>query len=412
VATVTVGVVGPGDLVELVIALRGGPADVSLVPFIYEHEEQASRLVTAAQDQVDGLLFTGVVPYAQARVDGVLRRPAEHVSYSGATLLRALVEQLRLGHDAATLSIDTLTRAQVIETMTEARLPTDRVRVLEYRAGITSEEVVAFHRAARDESGTKLAITCLGSAYRVLEQEMHAVRLAPSRHSIREALRHLVLTVSNLRTGDAQVAIGLIDLDGASDAELQRSISPLGGALARLDDVYLVVSTAGLLEQATSHYQDLPLLERLSSRHEQVHIGFGVGRTAAEAQSLARRALGRSRAVGPTAVAVALADDTDIILNGGRSADPELLPPDDLSLLARRAGLNLTTLRQLRELSAQRPAEQELITASDIAEYLGVQERTARRVVKRLERAGIAEVVSARRDGHSGRPRLLYRIRL
>jgi predicted ArsR family transcriptional regulator len=83
-----------------------------------------------------------------------------------------------------------------------------------------------------------------------------------------------------------------------------------------------------------------------------------------------------------------------------------------LSLLARRAGLNLTTLRQLRELSARRPAEHELITASDVAEYLGVQERTARRVLKRLERSGIAEAVSAQRDGHSGRPRLLYRIRL
>lgn len=411
-ATVTVGVVGPRDLVELVLALQGRPADASLVPLAYEHEEQAAQLVAGVQDQVDGLLFTGVVPYARAWEGGVLRRPAEHVSYSGATLLRALVEQLRLGHDAAALSIDTLTRAQVIETMTEAKLPTDRVRVLEYRAGITSEEVVAFHRAARGEEGTKLAVTCLGSAYRVLEQEMHAVRLAPSRHSIREALRHLVLTVINLRTGDAQVAIGLIDLGGESDDELRRSISPLGGTLARLDDAYLVVSTAGLLEQATGHYRDLPLLGQLSSRHQQVHIGFGVGRTAAEAHSLARRALGRSRAVGSAAVAVALADDTDIIVTGGQPSGPELVPPDDLSLLARRAGLNLTTLRQLRELSAARPAEQELITASDVATHLGVQERTARRVVKRLERSGIAEVVSVQRDGHSGRPRLLYRIHL
>jgi len=409
-ATVTIGVVGPGDLVELVLALRGRPAEVSLVPLVYEHEEQASRLVAAEQERVDGLLFTGVVPFAQARADGVLRRPAEHVSYSGATLLRALVEQLRLGHDAASLSIDTLTRAQVIETMTEAKLPTDRVRVLEYRAGITSEEVVEFHRAAGKEAGTKLAITCLGSAYRVLEQEMYSVRLAPSRHSIREALRHLVLTVTNLRTGDAQVAIGLIDLDGAEDAELQRGISPLGGALARVDDVYLVVSTAGLLDQATGHYQDLPLLSQLSARHEQVHIGFGVGRTAAEAQSLARRALGRARAVGPAAVTIALADDTDIIVKAGHPADA--LPTDDLSLLARRAGLNPTTLRQLRALSAERPADSDLLTASDVAAYLGVQERTARRVVKRLERSGIAEVVSAQRDGHSGRPRLLYRIRL
>lgn len=410
-AVSTVGVVGPDDLVELVLALPGRPADVSLLPLKYEHEEQASRLVASEQERVDGLLFTGVVPYMLATMDGVLRRPAEHVSYSGATLLRALVEQLRLGHDAAALSIDTLTRAQVIETMTEARLPTDQVRVLEYRVGVTSEEVVAFHRAARDEGQAKLAITCLGSAYRVLDPEMHAVRLAPSRHSIRAALRHLVLTVSNIRTEDAQVAIGLIDLDGASDTELQRSISPLGGALARLDDLYLVVSTAGLLEQATSHYQDLPLLDQLSRRHERVHIGFGVGRTAAEAQSLARRALGRAHAAGAAGVVVALADDTDIVLDGSRPDDREL-PADNVSVLARRAGLNRTTLSRLQEMLAGRPAAQSLFTANEVAEHLGVQQRTARRVVKRLERAGIAEVVSVQRDGRSGRPRLVYRIDL
>lgn len=410
-ATSSIGVVGPKDLVELVLALQGRPADVSLVPFVYEHEEQASELVASKQEQVDGLLFTGVVPYARASLDGVLRRPAEHVSYSGATLLRALVEQLRLGHDASALSIDTLTRAQVIETMTEAKLPTDRVRVLEYRVGVTSEDLVAFHRAARDEDGTKLAVTCLGSAYRVLEQEMHAVRLAPSRHSIRESLRHLVLTVSSLRTGDAQVAIGLVDLDGATDAALRQRISPLGGVLARVDDGYMVISTAGLLEQATNHYQHLPLLDQLSLRHERVHVGFGVGRTASEAESLARRALGRSHAVGPTAVAVALADDTDIILNGSLPADSGLAT-DNLSLLARRAGLNRTTLLRLQELADAKDADEVLVTANEVADYLGVQERTARRVVKRLERSGIAEVVSTQSDGRSGRPRLVYRLRL
>lgn len=410
-AALSIGVVGPRDLVELVLALRGGPADVSLVPFIYEHEEQAPELVAGGQEKVDGLLFTGVVPYARASVDGVLRRPAEHVSYSGATLLRALVEQLRLGHDASALSIDTLTRSQVIETMTEAKLPTDRVRVLEYQVGVTSADLVAFHRAAREQDGIKLAITCLGSAYRMLEQEMHAVRLAPSRHSIRASLRHLVLTVSSLRTGDAQVAIGLVDLGGAKDAALRKSITPLGGALAQVDGGYMVVSTAGLLDQATSHYQHLPLLDQLSRRHDSVHVGFGVGRTASQAESLARRALGRAHAVGPAAVVVALADDTDIILSGSQPAE-QSLAAGNISLLARRAGLNATTLLRLRELAAARESEEVLITANEVADYLGVQERTARRVVKRLELSGIAEVVSTQSDGHSGRPRLVYRLSL
>lgn len=409
-ASLTVGVVGPRDLVELVTAVSAGFADVGLVPLVYGHEDEASGLVAAEQERVDGLLFTGVVPFARARVDGVLHRPAEHVSYGGSTLLRALVEQLRLGHDAAALSIDTLSRAQVIETMSEARLPTDRVRVLEYRVGLTSAEVVAFHRRARDEVGAKLAVTCLGSAYRVLEQELYAVRLAPSRHAIRAALRQLVLTVQTLRTGDAQVAIGLVDLGGDSDAGLRRGIASLGGSLARLDDGYLVVSTAGLLERATGHYRHLPLVERLSRRHERVHIGFGVGRTAAEAESLARRALGRSHAVGSASAAIALADDTDIILDK-EPVGEAVVWPEGLSLMARRAGLNRSTLLRLREISSTRDAGSGL-TANDVADHLGIQRRTARRVMKRLERAGIAEAVGAQHDGRSGRPRIIYQVHL
>lgn len=410
VASRSVGVVGPADLVDLVLAVADDSSDVDLVPLVYRHEDEAAQLVATEQEQVDGLLFTGVIPYARANVEGVLRRPAEHVSYSGATLLRALVEQLRLGHDAAALSIDTLTRAQVIETMTEARLPTDRVQVLEYRVGLTSDEVVAFHRRARAEAQAKLAITCLGSAFRVLDQEMSAVRLAPSRHSIRAALRHLTLTLTSLRTGDAQVAIGLVDLDGATDASLRRNIAVLGGTLAQLDDGYLIVSTAGLLERATDHYHRLPLLEQLAERHERVHVGLGVGRTAAEAESLARRALGRSHAAGPTTAAVALADDTDIIL-GASGTGPPTVKPENLSLLARRAGLNRDTLRRLKDLVAARSLDEGL-TTNDVAGHLGVQQRTARRIVKRLERAGIAEPLGALHDGRSGRPRIVYRLHL
>jgi hypothetical protein len=414
---VTVGVVGPGDLVELVMALDRGQDGARLVPIVYQHEDQASKLVGTEQEHVDGLLFTGVVPYERANVDGVVRRPSEHVSYSGATLLRALVEQLRLGHDAAALSIDTLTRAQVIETMTEARLPTDRVQVLEYCAGLNSDDVIAFHRRSHQQERTKVAVTCLGSAYRVLEQEMQAVRLAPSRHAIRASLRHLVLTINNLRTGDAQVAIGLLDLDGRPESSLRKYLAVLGASLAKVDEGYLVVSTAGLLEQATRHYRELPLLGQLARRHERVHIGFGVGQTAAEAESLARRALGRTYGIGAVAGAVALAGEADFVLGtavqtaGGGDDGQGGAVTEDLSLLGRRAGLSRATLMTLRHLAAGR-SPGEGLTAHDVSEHLGLQERTGRRVMKRLERAGLAEPIGAQHDGGSGRPRTVYHVHL
>ncbi|MCQ0021720.1 helix-turn-helix domain-containing protein, partial [Streptomyces somaliensis DSM 40738] len=79
-------------------------------------------------------------------------------------------------------------------------------------------------------------------------------------------------------------------------------------------------------------------------------------------------------------------------------------------LLARRAGLNPGTLERLRELVA---AEEEPgITAHRVAEHLDVQQRTARRILKRLERAGVAVPVGSRQEGRTGRPPIVYRVRL
>lgn len=410
----TVGVIGPEDLVGKVVAVGGETGAARLHALPYWHEDETPDVVRAAGPRVDALLFTGVVPHALAAGAGLIDRPAMYVPYSGATLLRALVELLRLGHDVSRVSIDTLGRADVTETLIEAKLPTEHVRVLPYRPGLTSQDLVDFHLAAHDRHGTTVALTCLGSAYHRLEHRLPAVRLAPSRHSIRATLRALVLTTTGAHSGDAQVALGIVDLP-AADEELAADLTVLGGSLAGLPDGgRLVVTTRGALEKATAQFTRLPFLDGLAARHGTAHVGFGLGRTAAEAEALARRAVNRARSVGPVAGVVCMKDDIDIVIahdtahdtaGGARPAAAE-----STGLLARRAGLNPRTLERLRELVAAE--EGPGITAHRVAEHLDVQQRTARRILKRLERAGVAVPVGSRQEGRTGRPPIVYRVRL
>ncbi|MFF8827926.1 hypothetical protein [Streptomyces sp. NPDC015131] len=413
----TVGVIGPEDLVQKVVAVGDRAGSARLLPLPYRHEDQAARVVTGAGSRADALLFTGVVPYTGAEAAGVLDRPAMYVPYNGATLLRALVELLRLGHDVSRVSIDTLRRDEVLETMAEAKLPTDRVRVLPYRPGLTSEDVVDFHLDARDAHKTRVAVTCLGSAFHVLEQHTHAVRLAPSRHSILATLQALVLDTAGRHSGDAQVVLGIVDLPGAAaDERLAEDIRVLGGSLAGLPDGRrLVVTTRGALETATEGFTRIPFLEGLAARHGSAHLGFGLGRTAAEAEALARRAVNRARATGPAAGAVSMADDVDIVIApdsvpaGGAGAESPAAP-ESPALLARRAGLHPGTLDRLRELAAADGGAG--VTAHRVAEHLSVQQRTARRILKRLERAGVAVPTGSRQEGQTGRPPIVYRVLL
>jgi hypothetical protein len=413
---IEIGVVGPHDLVEDVSAICRQQPGVAVRRFDYRHEAQAPALVREHARAVQAWLFTGVVAYTLAREADALTRPATFVDYTGATLLRALVRLLRDGYDVTRMSIDTVTNADVSATFSEVGLPVEHVRTLPYRTGLTSSEVVAFHRRKRrDPVGSTAAVTCFSSAQAALRAEMAVLRLAPSPHSVRVALRQLLLHADNQAQEDAQIALGLVELDtGGGDPVdptegLLREAAALGGSLAMVaGGVHLLVTTRGPLADVTANFTALPMLNRLADRFASVRVGFGLGRSAAEAESLARRALTRARRLGDVAAVLSLRGDTDLVLE---STTPPPRPGEaSLAVLSQRVGLSVPTLERLRTVRDDAGAAP--LTTREVAAQLGVQQRTARRMLHRLELAGLAERTGSLISGASGRPLTLYRLAL
>jgi hypothetical protein len=410
---IEIGVVGPHDLVGGVSAACAQQPGVAVRQFAYWHEAQAPAIVREQAADVAAWLFTGVVPYTLAREADALTRPATFVDYTGATLLRALLRLMRDGYDVTRLSIDTVANADVVATFGEAGLPVEHVRTLPYRTGLTPSDVVAFHRRKRrDRAGTTAAVTCLRSAHEALRAEMPVLRLAPSPHSVRVALRHLMLSTDNQAQEDAQIALGLVELAGGTPGcgdVLPREAAALGGSLATSTaGIHLLVTTRGPLAEVTGNFTALPMLRRLADRHPVVRIGFGLGRSAAEAESLARRALSRSRRLGDIAAVLSLRGGTNLVLE---SANPPPRPGEaSLTVISQRVGLSVPTLERLRTVRDSAGASP--LTTREVASRLGVQQRTARRMLQRLELAGLAERTGNLTSGASGRPLTLYRLTL
>ncbi|WP_026876077.1 hypothetical protein [Jiangella gansuensis] len=407
----SIGVVGPHDLVDSVAAVCEEQAGVRVHRFDYDHETQAPGLVTTHASGVDAWLFTGIVPYTIAHE--ALTRPATFVDYSGSTLLQALVRLLRDGSDVTALSVDTLDTAQVHDTLTDAGVPTGGVRTMPYRPGATAADFVAFHRRHVARHPGAVAVTCLASVHDELAGELPAFRLAPSPQSVRGALRQLLLTATSQIQEDSQVALGLVELSPATandHADLAREVGMLGGSLSRYSDTMsLIVTTRGPLHDASHGFTALPLLHRLSPRHDVVRIGFGLGHSGAEAERLARRALARARNHGDVAAVVSSRNDVDILLEAVAPAEAPV-SEQSRAVVASRVGLSVATLDRLREITAasgDRP-----LTTRDIADGLGVQLRTARRMLQRLELAGCAERSGSLESGTIGRPLTLYRVTL
>lgn len=405
--SVEIGIVGPHDLVDDVAMTCEGQPGVHARRFDYDHEAQAPAIVEAHGGQVEAWLFTGVVPYTLAREADVLTRPAAFVDYTGATLLQAVVRLLREGYDPARISIDTLASADVTATFAEAGLPVERVRCLPHRSGLTSADVIGFHRRQRRGGApSSVAVTCISSVYEVLRREMPTFRLVPSVHSVRTALRQVMLHVSSQVQEDAQIALGLAEVPGG-DAGLLKEVAALGGTLARFTGgTHLIVTTRGLLYDATSGFTALPMLRRLADRHDAVQIGFGLGRSAAEAENLARRALSRARRIGGVAGVLSMRGDTDIVLES-TAATPQP-HKTSLAVIAQRVGLSVPTLQRL--IDVRQAVGAAPLTTREVADQLQVQQRTARRMLHRLELAGLAERTGNLTTGTSGRPLTLYRL--
>jgi predicted transcriptional regulator len=401
----TIGIVGPSDLVTSTSRICSGLRGVEVVPLRYRRETDTPKVMAEAPPTVDAWLFTGVIPYQLAAARDLLDRPAAHVEYTGATLMRALVQLLREGRDVTSMSIDVLGDAQVRETLEEVGLPTSGIQVLPYRPGLSSDDVIAFHREAQ----ATIAVTCLRSAYEKLRTERTTFRLAPSVHSVRAAVNGLLLRHDALRSDDAQIALGLVEIAAVGEQALRREAGSLGGSVIRYDDKrYLLVATRGPLEQATAAFTELGMLNRLKERFGPVRIGFGIGGSGTETEALARRALGRAKTAGRTAAVVSLRNDIDLVLVGG--AAPRAQQRTKLQLLAQRAGLSKATLEKLQEMVHATPDSG--LTTRSVADHLGIQPRTARRVLNRLERAGLADATGTQIGPGSGRPLVIYRVHL
>jgi response regulator of citrate/malate metabolism len=81
-----------------------------------------------------------------------------------------------------------------------------------------------------------------------------------------------------------------------------------------------------------------------------------------------------------------------------------------LSLLSQRAGLSTATLMRLRDMLAEQ--DEPTVTTRSVAAALSVQQRTARRLLNRLERAGAAQSTGRQGLEGSGRPLVTYELYL
>ncbi|TCP29434.1 hypothetical protein EV207_11055 [Scopulibacillus darangshiensis] len=424
------GIVGPKDSVNFIYRIAEEYDNIYPVQLMYHDPEEITNIVQKNERVIDIWVFSGLTPYTLAKKNG-LHKLSFYLELDGSSLTKTLME---IGYkdrkNIQRISLDMLEEHDVYETYDDLGIPYEKLYLYEYQGYTPFEEIVAFHQNLFKDNKVDVCVTCLRYVYEQLESlSVPVYRVTPTRVNIRETLKAAYQQWETQQFKQSQIAVMLIRTGDAKkidsnksfsydlhrlDLELQNAIvdyaESISGSYVSLGiGNSIVFSTRGSLEG--SGQQGLTLLEKLSLISDlPSNIGIGYGETSLAAEESARLALYHAQKYGEFSAFLVDNNGTiegplkeqQSIAYGYRNENKEI------SDRLKQAGVTITTFNKI--LSVQTGVGNHAITASDVAEWLKMTPRHARRILNSLAEQELAEIIGEDAPTSRGRPRRIYRV--
>lgn len=427
--SIRIGVIGPKGSVERIKSVaRELNGNFTIVEKTYNSYEELENLQSFCKD-LDSLLFSGQLPYFWVKARENPDIPMIYVARNGTCLYRTLFDLFRNGVDVSSLSFDTITKSTIEETYEELNLPLGEINTFDYDSFISYDDIIDFHKKLWESKKTKAAVTCLQKPYEELtKQGILTYRIYPTKSIIRRSIERALLFAESARLKEAQMALILVRADEISEKnnkysryEIQRLILDLEQVLLDYceqnhasmvktgDAEFMLITTRGCIEE----YQNLSSCTRLLKNIRnnfplKVTIGIGFGRTARMSESNARVALNLSAQEGSNCCF--LIGEKGEVLGPLRPEADVYSGKLGVELEELSKKLNMNTIMLLKIKAAIRQIGKTMITPQELGVAMNLSERSARRILSKMEEKGAVEIVGNKSFYNKGRPRLMYKI--
>ncbi|SEN13519.1 hypothetical protein [Lihuaxuella thermophila] len=428
---ISIGVIGPDPIVKKIRETLKSFPSFQPVFQVYQHEDEVPELAEKLQCQAEVLLFSGYLPYRKAKEQLDFKLPVHYVPLTGNGLYRALFRLWAI-RPLKRVSIDTLPKQMVDQTVHELGTSCLEAAYFDYFSAPSDEEIVRFHLDHFYRGACDAALTGIQSvADRLTEMNVPNEWILPTVQDITISLERALLSTETRRRKESQIVVGLITIDDShrmmerrvSEHELQKVrleihrmvldyVESLDGHLTSLGgDEYLFFTTRGTFERVTRGYKYIPLLREVNQTfHMSLSLGVGFGLSANEAGTHARLALLQAKESGGNICFIVREDRS--VIGPVEMAHPMVydLSVTDPGLLkkAKEAGMTAAYMSKLMAQVAR--AGKMDYTAQELATILGITVRSTHRILLQWMDAGLVTVVGAEKITSRGRPRQIYRL--
>jgi hypothetical protein len=430
---IRLGVLGADDSLEILQSVIDRYPEFESLPIVYWKEEEIIDLIKPYVDQVDMWLFSGQVPYTIAKEWGGISKPIFYVQHTGSSLYKTLLYIMyERKTSVSEISFDTLHPSELARILAEAGISDQPSFVKHYEGEIHAEVLAQYHYELWKEGKTKAAVTFLRTAYLELERlGVPVFRVLPAQATVTSLLNFALRTHEMLHFRDTQIAVQMIEVDSFAGLaketfstdeifKMEMKVTEklllfakgLQGSLKSAGPGrYVIFTTRGLLNKVTGNFTTIPTIDGLSDQDiEAVTSGIGIGQTVYEAEIHAGKALLTAKEHGQGAWMVFFDDKTVSGPLGKEKQITYTYASKELQALSEQTSLSVATLSKIQSILMNIGKKE--INAHELAHYMQILPRSARRILLELEEKGIATVVGEENPHPRGRPRKIYRIDL
>jgi hypothetical protein len=430
---ISIGIIGPDASVERIMKVIKSFPSFRPIPKIYESEEEAALMAQEIADQVEVLLLAGPVPYRRVREEAHVKVPVHYVPLTDTGFYRALL-RLRntMGPDKQiSISIDTLGRQMVGSSLLEIEETRTNTVFFDGSSYPTSDELVSFHKMQYDAKHCDAAMT----AERSVAQQLTKLNIPnewviPTDQNIVVALERALLSTETRQSKEAQVVVGLVNVDEfsrhiqnrSSEHEVQKFkldihrmlldyVESLDGYLTHLGgDEYVFITTRGIFERQTGGYKSIPLAKSTNQSFGlSLSIGIGFGLSANEAGTHARSALRKSKEAGGNTCFIVREDRT--LIGPLEMAEPVEydLSLTDRDLIRRTEEAGMTSAYLSKLMSQVARIGKIDYKVQELADVLGITVRSTHRLLLQWIDNQLVDIVGVEKVP-KGRPRQIFRL--
>ncbi|MET3697578.1 hypothetical protein SAMN05877753_106176 [Bacillus oleivorans] len=431
---ITIGVIGPEALIQKIkYTLKSFPNFKPIFSTVTP-ESVITDVASELMHDVDVLMFTEYHLYNLAKQTLDFPIPVHYVPLMGTGLYRSLF-MVKNSYGLKRLSIDTIDRKYVEQILHELQEEHYEVNVFKSstKAPMISD-IIKFHIHNHQHDGS-IALTGIQEvSIKLTEMNIPNEWVTPTNQDMIVSLERALLATNTRRNKESQIVFGLIDVDNFKkliegypsehDVQLLKLqiqqmlldyIKQLDGHLISLGGKeYSFITTRGIFERETRGYKFIPLLQEANNKMGiTLSVGVGFGRTASEAGSHARLALGQAKELGGN-VCYIVREDKSVLGPVDITTDTQYEQYDlsitDAQLLekAEKAGMSAAYMTKLMARVARHKKYD--YTAQELASTLNITIRSAHRILLKWMDAEIVDIVGEEKITYKGRPRRIYRL--